>query len=272
MLAVQKKLPAAYFQDRRGAALLEELARQPEHYLTRAERGLITEWAPSLAARIQPRTLVELTVGNVAAARMPLDLMRRAGARVAHLQVDVCGGLPGPLPLTSDLPRPILVTFLGAGIGGFHHAAAVKLLLRVHAALQADDRLLLSADLRTDHSRLSEACNDAAGIGAELNRNVLRVANARLGTDFDPDGFTHRAFYNHTARRVEIHLVSRRRQAVTIPGVGVVELEEGETIRTGISCTYDRHGLHDLLADAGFLLDDWRSDGEVGVGLGAPIV
>lgn len=295
--AVQKKLPSKYFYDRRGSELFEEITRQPEYYPTRTERSILAEWAPSLFAHTRSRTLVELGAGSASKTRILLDAMQRNGAAVTYVPVDVSASfldaaaaavradlpgvdvrplvadITGPMALPGGLPEPVMVAFLGSTIGNFHSAAAVKLVRRVHAALRPDDRFLLGADLRKDRRRLVAAYNDAAGVTAEFNRNILRVLNTRLGADFDVEAFEHRAFYNRTARRIEMHLVSGRRQAVTIPGIGVVDFDEGETIRTEISCKYDRQAIADLFGDSGLRLAEWRTDPneDFAVALGAPL-
>jgi L-histidine N-alpha-methyltransferase len=283
MSAVQKKLPARYFQDRGAWDLQAQLDDQPGAYAVPAETALLAAWAGP--GRPEFRSLVELGPGGAAAPRalLPrlgpgavyvpvhpsadvLDRLARAvqAARSGVPVVSIIGDPGAPLLLPADLPRPALVGWFGSGIGAFHAAAAVKLLRQVRSQLGRDDRLLLGVDLRKDPRRLLAAQADPDGLAAELNRNTLRVANERLGADFDPAAFGHRAFYNRTARRVELHLVSTRRQAVTIPGIGVVELDEGETIRTGVAYKYNLGGVRELLADAGMEVRDWRVDDAAG--------
>jgi L-histidine N-alpha-methyltransferase len=272
LFAVQKKLPSKYLYDERGSALLSQIRETPEYYLARTERAILAAWAPAAARRLAARTLVHLGPADTASAELLLSALRSARGEVTYLPVAPANVVDsaGPLVLPDDLPGPLLVALLGGTIGGLHSAAAVKLLRRVRAAMGPDDRLLLGADLRKDHDRLVAAYNDAAGLTAEFNRNILTVVNAQLGADFDPLAFEHRAFYNRTARRVEMHLVSRETQAVTVPGAGVVQLEAGETIRTAIACKYDWQAIHDLLGDAGFRLAEWRTDpgGDYAVAVG----
>lgn len=272
LFAVQKKLPTRYLYDGRGPELLEKLRDTPEYYLARAEQAILAAWAPAVARRTAARTLVHLGSTDAVAAELLLAAMRQVRGEVTYLPVGPArvADSPGPLVLPDDRPGPMIVALLGSAIGSLHSAAAVKLLRRIRAAMGPDDRLLLGADLRKEHARLVAAYNDEAGLTAELNRNILNVVNAQLGADFDPLAFEHRAFYNRTARRIEMHLVSTGPQAVTVPGAGVVQLEAGETIRTAIACKYDRQAIHDLLGDAGFHLSDWRTDanGDYAVALG----
>jgi L-histidine N-alpha-methyltransferase len=268
--AVQKKLPSKYLYDERGSALLAEIRARPEYYLDRAERAILAGWGATLIRESGTRTVVHLEAAGAANAELLRSAARAEGAAYLGVAPAVITDGTGPLPLPDDLRGPRLVALLGGAIGGFHSAAAVKLLRRIRAAMSPGDRLLLGADLRKEHSRLVAACNDAAGLTAEFNRNILRVVNTKLGADFDPTAFEHRAFYNRTARRTEMHLVSTARQAVTIPGVGIIEIEEGETIRTDIGSKYDRHAIQDLLGDAGFQLAEWRTDdrGDYAVAVG----
>lgn len=271
--AVQKRLPSKYLYDARGIELLEQISELPGYYLARAERAILAEHAPPLLRQLRPRTLVHLGPDNAASAELLRSQMRAATGDVTYRSVPLAGvapDAPGAHLLPDDLPGPVVVAFLGSTIGGFHSAAAVKLLRRIRRVARPDDRLLLGADLRKEHERLVAAYNDPEGVTAALNRNILAVVNSRLGADFEPAAFEHRAFYNRTARRIEMHLVSAGRQAVTIPGIGMIELEDGETIRTAISCKYDRQSVHDLLTDAGFQLAEWWTDeaGDYAVAVG----
>ena len=271
--AVQKKLPSRYLYDARGVELLEQIGHLPAYYLARAEHAILAARAPELLRQVRARTLVHLGPDNTASAELLLAEMRAGGHDISYLPIlstSIAPDSAGALLLPDGLPGPVVVASLGSTIGGLHSAAAVKFLRRIRRAARPGDRLLLGADLRKEHGRLVAAYNDPDGLTAALNRNILVVVNERLGADFDPGAFEHRAFYNRTARRVEMHLVSATWQAVTIPGIGVVELEEGETIRTAISCKYDRQAIHDLLTDAGFQLAHWWTDeaGDYAVAVG----
>jgi L-histidine N-alpha-methyltransferase len=297
----QKELPPKYFYDHRGSQLFEEITRLPEYYLTRAERALLAAWAPRLAERLRSRTLVELGAGSADKTRLLIHALRAAGgeAGVTYVPIDVSAEFlaetaarlraeyPGlrVTPAVSDiserldLPRPLarpaLFAFLGSTIGNFDRDGAVALLARVRAEMRgaAGDRLLMGVDLRKDVRVIEAAYNDARGVTAEFNRNMLRVLNRELGADFDPRLFAHRAFYAAGDHRIEMHLVAERAHEVTIPGIGAVPLDAGESIRTEISCKYDRASVATLLAAAGLALEQWIADdaGSFALVVAAPV-
>lgn len=277
----QKELSPTLFYDRRGSELFEEITRLPEYYLTRTERAMLASRIPSVITRLGPRTLVELGAGSAAKTRLLLDAMRANGEPATYVPVDVSAEflretasalgeeLPGlrVVPVVADisaslglprgLPRPVLFAFLGSTIGNFEEDAAIALLARVREAMCPGDRFLLGIDLRKDALVIEAAYNDAAGVTAEFNRNVLRVLNRELGADFDERDFAHRAWYNRVAHRIEMHLVARRALDAHIPHLGTVSFRSGESIRTEISCKYDRASVHGLFHDAGLSLDEW---------------
>jgi L-histidine N-alpha-methyltransferase len=279
-----KDLPSKYFYDARGSDLFEEITRLPEYYLTRTERLILTTQVPALIAELRPRTLVELGAGSAVKTRIILDAMRAAGSLEEYTPVDVSeefltetasriheeySGLR-VIPTVADisaelaLPRasrhPALVAFLGSTIGNFDETSAVSLLSRVRDALGPFDRLLVGADLRKEPETIERAYNDAAGVTAAFNRNVLHVLNTELGADFRPDEFAHRAFYDRSLHRIEMQLVARSDQRVHIDGMPEVTVRESEAIRTEISCKYDRATIEDLFARAGLALERWMTD------------
>ena len=280
----QKELSPKYFYDHRGSELFEAITTLDEYYLTRAERSILERDINGIVRELRPATLVELGAGSAAKTRRILDAMQLAGTLQCYVPLDVSasflaetaarlrgeyGGLrvepvvadfTEGVPLPPALPRPALVAFLGSTIGNFHPMEAVLLLRRARAAMHPGDHFLLGADLRKDIGRLERAYDDARGVTADFNRNVLRVLNRELGADFDEAAFAHRALYNRAEHRIEMHLVARTEQHVTIPGAGTFHFAEGESVRTEISCKYDRTSLCDLLASAGLRLDTWRTD------------
>jgi L-histidine N-alpha-methyltransferase len=280
----QKELPPKYFYDRRGSELFDAITRLPEYYLTRTERSLLECWSTTMMLTVKPAVLVELGAGSADKTRLLLDAMLYAESGDMYVPIDVSaeflddaavrlrdeyptlgveplvGDIAEPLELGDDLPAPALIAFLGSTIGNFDPHAASRLLGNVATAMRPGDRFLLGADLRKDPAVIERAYNDAEGVTAEFNRNVLRVLNHELGADFDLARFEHRAFYDRALHRIEMHLVSTNDQTVHIPGVGNVFFAGGESIRTEISCKYDRASLTNLLDSAGLVVDRWITD------------
>ena len=280
----QKELPPKYFYDRRGSELFDEITRLPEYYLTRTERALLDCWSGPLMAAVQPAALVELGAGSADKTRLLLDAMVYADSGEVYVPIDVSaefleesatrlrdeyptlgieplvGDIVDPLELGADLPGPAIVAFLGSTIGNFDPAGARRLLRNVSDAMRAGDRFLLGADLRKDPKVIERAYNDAQGVTAEFNLNVLRVLNRELGADFDLSAFEHRAFYDRALHRIEMHLVSTDDQMAHIPGVGDVSFAGGESIRTEISCKYDRDVLEEYGEAAGLRIERWLTD------------
>lgn len=281
----QKTLPSKYFYDHRGSTLFEHITQLPEYYLTRAERRLLERWMPSLMGQLAPATLIELGAGSGEKTRLILTAMRQAGAGTLYVPIDVSAeflehsaerlrdelpwltvcpvvadfneGLPGSLPRDGGA----LFAFLGSTIGNLDESEAVSLLRRVRRAVQPGDRLLLGADLFTKPvERIVRAYNDAAGITAEFNLNILRVVNRELGAAFPLDGFEHRAVWSWPQHRIEMHLVAKRELRVPVPGLGVVGFHAGESIRTELCGKYDRTLVDRLLAAADFVVETWCVD------------
>jgi L-histidine N-alpha-methyltransferase len=287
----QKELSPKFFYDHRGSELFEEITKLPEYYLTRAERRLLRSRADEIVRVTDARALVELGAGSAEKTRILLDAMVAHGNAGMYAPVDVSASfladsaerLAGEYPrltitpVVADLtagfapprgmPRPALFAFLGSTIGNFEPPAAARLLARVRRIMRPGDSLLLGADLRKDIGRIEAAYNDAQGVTAEFNRNVLAVLNRELGADFDPDAFEHRAFFADEESRIEMHLVSTRDQVARIPGVAPVRFAEGETIRTEISCKYERSALEDLFERAGLRMTHWYELADEGYAL-----
>jgi len=285
----QKELPPKYFYDHRGSILFEAITRLPEYYLTRAERRLLREWMPPLMRAHKPVTLVEFGAGSGEKTRIILRAMRDAGRGRTYIPVDVSADFldASAARMREDLPwlevepeiadftddvslardrdggGPALFAFLGSTIGNLDAAAAAELLRNVRRAMRPGDRFLLGADLRTKPiGRIERAYNDAVGITAEFNLNVLRVLNQALGADFDLSRFTHRAFWSWAYKRIEMHLEACETHHVTIPGLGAVRLRKGETIRTEICCKYTRAQLEEMLDAAALSIETWRVDAQ----------
>jgi L-histidine Nalpha-methyltransferase len=284
LAAPQKELPPKYFYDHRGSELFEEITRLPEYYPTRTERALLEEWMPKLIPELGTQTLLELGAGSAEKSRIILGAMRDAGTPGLYVPIDVSASFleqtagwlrrdypglrvePAVADISEDfelprgVPHPALYAFLGGTIGNFYPPAAIRLLLRVRSAMHEEDRFLMGVDLRKDIPLIEAAYNDAQGVTAEFNRNMLLVLNHELGADFDPDLFKHRAFYEPVTHRIEMHLVATIDHQVRVPGVGLVPFRKGESIRTEISCKHDRRSVGELFAAAGLRIETWRTD------------
>jgi L-histidine N-alpha-methyltransferase len=278
----QKELPPTYFYDTRGSQLFDDITRLPEYYPTRAELALLEQCAPEIVRLTNPRALAELGAGTATKSRVLLRALTAHGP-MQYLPIDVDGdtleqtatSLRGEFPSLEVVPivadmrddvaacrtrHPLLYAFLGSTIGNFGPEAGRDLLRRIRVTLRPTDRLLLGVDLVKDTAVLEAAYNDSRGVTAEFNLNVLRVLNRELGADFDSDAFVHRSFYNVPDARIEMHLVARRDQIVRIPDVGEVRFTDGESIRTEISCKYDRRTTTTLLHSAGFRVTEWMTE------------
>lgn len=277
-----KALPPKYFYDDHGSQLFEAICQTPEYYLTRTEIGMLRRIAPELASSVADGTvLLELGSGASVKTRLLLDAWPRLGAYVPvdispdalhaaseRLRVDYPGLtlLPQVADFTRqlDVPaalkgRPVLVFFPGSTIGNFEHDQALALLLRLRRHLASGDRLLIGADQVKDLDTLHAAYDDAAGVTAAFNRNLLQRINRELDGDFDPGSFRHEARWNPAHSRIEMHLVSTRAQGVRVAGHGF-SFEEGESIHTENSHKYTRDSLAGLACAAGWELErEWTS-------------
>jgi dimethylhistidine N-methyltransferase/glutamate--cysteine ligase len=279
----QKELSPKYFYDARGSRLFEEITGLEEYYPTRTERAMLEALMPGVVADLRPVSLLELGAGSAEKSRIILDAMRAAGTLATYVPVDVSAEFlvqtarrlrmeyPGVRvsPMVADIsgslnfpifPRPALFAFLGSTIGNFEDGPAIALLKRIAAAMQPGDRFLMGADLVKDRAVLEAAYNDQRQVTAQFNLNVLRVLNRELGANFDEAGFRHEAFFNPIQSRIEMHLISRARQAVDIPGLGEVLFREGESIRTEISRKFTRPMLEEMFSEAGLAIDWWETD------------
>jgi L-histidine Nalpha-methyltransferase len=281
-----REISPKFFYDRRGSELFERITELPEYYLTRAERALLQRWMPEWLERLRPRSLLELGAGSAEKTRIVLDALVPPAPAAVYVPVDVSAeflhataerlradypalevrpavaDISGDFTLPTALPGPVLYAFLGSTLGNFAPPAAVRLLRTLRGAMQPDDRLLLGVDLRKDASVLESAYNDSAGVTAEFNRNMLRALNHALDADFDVDAYEHLAFYNREQHRIEMHLVAQGEQRVAIPGAGAWTLNDGETIRTEISCKHDRDSMEALFAGAELRIERWQPDDE----------
>ncbi|WP_116100931.1 L-histidine N(alpha)-methyltransferase [Amycolatopsis thermalba] len=291
--AEQKWLPSKWFYDATGSRLFEDITALPEYYPTRSEREVLAREAGAMVWITGAHTLVELGSGSSEKTRLLLDGLRDHGSLRTFVPLDVSesalaeaveaiqAGYPGldvrgvvgdfteHLGLLPGEP-PRLVAFLGGTIGNFLPADRGKFLRSVRDVLAGGEWFLLGTDLVKDAETLVRAYDDAAGVTAEFNRNVLRVVNEVLGADFDPDSFEHVAHWDAGNEWIEMRLRAPEAVRVSIPGAGMeVSFEAGEYIRTEISAKFRREGVTTELADAGFEVAHWWTDaqGRFGVSL-----
>lgn len=292
LTATPKTLPPKWFYDDKGSALFDRITRLAEYYPTRTERSILAERAPEIAALTGARTLVELGAGSGEKTRILLDALDLD----AYLPVDVSGDFlaeaaakiaadyPGleVRPVVADLeahlaqvpggPRE-LVVFLGGTIGNLVPEQRRRFLAAVRSLLGPDGALLLGADLVKDPGRLVRAYDDAEGVTAAFNRNVLHVINDSLGADFRPGEFDHVARWDAESEWIEMRLRARSAQTVRVAALDLtVDFAEGEEMRTEISAKFRPEGLRAELAEAGFdVAALWTDpDGDFSVTLATP--
>jgi len=267
-----KEIASKYFYDTAGSYLFEQICELPEYYQTRTEIELLRRHANELAALIGENVeLVEFGAGSLKKVRILLDTIQQVRAYtpmdiskdylsevVQALAVDyptltlrpVIGDFNEPLNIPPRLRNPRRVGFFpGSTIGNSRPDAAIALLRRLRAIL--DVGLLIGVDLIKDPVRLHAAYNDAAGITAMFNKNLLLRANRELGANFDTNGFAHYAPYNPGAHRIEMYLVSLRRQRVTVGG-DHFDFVPGEPVHTENSYKYTVESFREMAVRAGF--------------------
>ena len=271
----QKTLPAFYFYDERGSQLFDEITELPEYYLTRTEISIMRERGAEIGALVGERaSIIELGSGSSLKTRLLIDSLRDLAAYVPveiardqlmmaarsiaadYPQVEVlpvCADFSEPF----DLPHPRippernLVYFPGSTIGNFHSDEAYDLLRAMRRIANTGGALLIGVDLVKDRATLERAYNDAQGVTAEFNLNMLVRLNRELDADFDLDAFRHRAVWNEAKSRIEMHLVSARAQVVHVAGEPI-EFGAREYILSECSYKYTPQGFAALAAEAGF--------------------
>jgi L-histidine N-alpha-methyltransferase len=298
LCAYPKELAPKYFYDERGSQLFEQITELPEYYPTRAEREILAQRSGEiLAAAGGPGTLVELGSGSAAKTRHLLSAMRAAGKLETYVPVDISEEIthqtaaclvdeyPGlavrglvcdyeeHLERIPPGPGPRLIAFLGGTVGNLYPRQRHAFLERIAALLAPGDHLLLGTDLVKDPARLEAAYDDAAGVTAEFNKNVLEVLNREFAADFDLDAFEHVARYDAEAERMDIRLRSLLDQEVRLDDLDLeLVFAAGEEMRTEISTKFTRARLESVYQGSGLELCGWFTDaaGDYALSLARP--
>ena len=273
--ATPKTLPSKYFYNERGSELFELICELPEYYVTRVETALLDNIANEVAEIIgQGAAIIEYGTGSSEKIRILLTALNRPAAFVG---VDISGdallgvtdAMASNFPdmdvhgvcadFTQSLKLPAMpgtgkrvVFFPGSSLGNFNHAQSVDFLANAATTIGPDGAMLIGIDLKKDAGILNAAYDDAQGVTARFNLNLLARLNRECGADFDLDAFSHSAFYNAGAGRVEMHLVSQRAQTVSLGGQNIA-FTKGETIHTENSYKYSVCEFQDLSRRAGLV-------------------
>ena len=286
LCAVPKELSPKYFYDERGSQLFESITELEEYYPTRAERGILTARSAEIVAGAgAPGTLVELGSGSASKTRHLLDAMRDAACLDTYVPVDISEEIthataeclvdeyPGLVVrgLVCDFEHHLeripetggerMIAFLGGTVGNLYPDQRQEFLTRISALMGPRDHLLMGTDLVKETARLEAAYDDALGVTAEFNKNVLEVLNRELAADFDLDAFEHVARYDAARERMDIRLRSLATQTVRLEGLDLsVEFLAGEEMRTEISTKFTRARLEAVYGDAGLEMCGWFTD------------
>ena len=288
-----KSLPPKWFYDSVGSELFDQITRLPEYYPTRAEAEILRGRSGEIAAASEADTLVELGSGTSEKTRMLLDALRGRGSlhRFVPFDVDasvlsttataiqyeypgveikaVCGDFEEHLTEIPSGGRRLFV-FLGSTIGNLTPEPRAEFLATLSTVMRPGDSLLLGTDLVKDTGRLVRAYDDAAGVTAQFNRNVLAVINRELNADFDVEAYRHVARWNAGEERIEMWLRAESRQRVRINALELtVDFAAGEEMLTEVSCKFHPHGVSAELAAAGLRRVQWWTDsaGDFGLSL-----
>ena len=284
-----KRLPCRFFYDREGSRFFETICELPEYYLTRAEREILAERAGDVVSRFpNGTTLIELGSGSAAKTRLLIERFLRRDGRLRYVPVDISRSMleesaralleefagleisavageyqEGLGCLQEDIRSPKLILWLGSNVGNLDRAEAAEFLHSVRERMAVPDRLLVGIDLRKDRRILEPAYDDAQGVTAQFNRNILARINRELDGQFDLRAFPHRALYNEGEGRIEMYLVSAISQTVRITALDlVIPFEAGEAIHTENSYKYSLREIGELAAAAGLRAEcQWLDTG-----------
>jgi L-histidine Nalpha-methyltransferase len=280
-----KELPPKHFYDARGAELFDQICELPEYYPTRAERAILEQSAEELATLTGAVELVELGSGTAAKTRVLLDALHANGTLSRYVPVDVTeqmvrdcaeeltreypglrvhgviGDFERHLDRVPPAEGPRIVAFLGGTIGNFPPGSRRRVLRQIGRLLGPEDYLLMGTDLVKDPEVLEAAYDDAQGVTAEFNRNVLRVLNRELQADFDPEDFDHVALFDRENEWIEMRLRAKREHTTLVRDLDLpVHFNAGEELRTEISAKFTPVRLEADLTAAGLELVRWLTD------------
>jgi L-histidine Nalpha-methyltransferase len=282
LLSSPKSLPCQFFYDDSGSRLFERICELPEYYLTRTEDAILRTHAEAMVAGFDHApVMIELGSGSSTKTRRLIEAALESYGNLHYIPIDVSPtileesarelvsdyvslrvtGYAGDYhvalaALAARIRKPKLLVFLGSSLGNYATTEAITLLRHVASSMRATDRLILGTDLAKDRSILEPAYDDAQGVTAEFNKNLLVRINRELGADFQLSSFHHEGRYRPELGRVEMHLVSREKQTVRISAAEItVPFAAGESIHTENSHKYTRSTLHELAHLAGFAED-----------------
>ncbi len=281
LTATPKHLPAKLFYDEIGSQLFEQITELPEYYLTRTERSILERYAADILEQAGPSlTLVELGAGTATKTRILIEELLQRQSRTLFYPIDVSSSALDEAvkqlskqfpslrvsPIVADYTGGVqalnrisgrkLVLYIGSSIGNFEVHQAIRLLRRIRQSLRSGDALLLGADFAKSPKTLVPAYDDAQGVTAEFNKNILARINRELDADFDLDRFRHIAQWNRRCSRMEIYLESLVEQTVFIPGLDLdVKFKARERIHTENSYKYTDAMIESILCESGFTLE-----------------
>jgi len=281
----RKSIPPKFFYDERGSKLFDQICNQPEYYPPKVERNMLTQIAEEIAALTGTgRILIEPGAGSAAKVRLLLDSLQPSAFIPMDISFDylkssamdlakenpwlpvhaVCVDFTHSLPIPDSTPYgPRLLFFPGSSLGNFQKEEAKAFLKMVRETVADDGMLLIGVDTKKDKSILNAAYNDAAGVTAEFNLNLVHRMRQELGADCDPDDFRHKAFYNAEDGRIEMHLVSQQNQELQIND-RCFTLSEGEMLHTENSYKYSPDEFLKMVSQSGFReVRHWIADDQL---------
>jgi L-histidine Nalpha-methyltransferase len=289
----QKSLPPRYFYDDKGSQLFEQICELPEYYPTRTEAWILQQYATEVAQTTGICELVELGSGSSTKTRLLLDAHQKLGYPLRYVPIDVSAGIleasakqlltdyptlhicglvsTYKLALEQLTPTPLpsrTISFLGSTLGNFNALECDRFFSQVTSALEPGDYFLLGIDLQKPKNILEAAYNDAQGVTAEFNLNMLRHLNWRFGGNFDLSLFEHQAIYNTVEAQIEMYLICQRSHFVRLESLDLtIEFVQGETILTEISRKFELKEMQSYLAKQGLKLQQSWTDPQQWFGL-----